>query len=913
MKKNQQYYVLKINTSYLKKHKYKIDVLFNEAVASNQIVAVGDSSVLREIRRLTNHDVDINQIDEWFDLRKKIKRKQKSKENAKKIVELTKNINDALYIPEYVSIFVDNISHYEYINQNSLIINGKEYVRLLCSSGGARHNTAVFIDKDIYEPVDNFITNGSHNFELSPAKYNAYYALCSSASIPVSWINFCVVPDCIITRKTKVEYVHESEEDGVDDTVIEEKIDCEFNLWDGMGIISPKGAKKWAEDLELDYVPSAFCLRNSFLKGMVCVFDIQKFLKEKSLIYDVWGHEIDLSRVDMICTESQLKLWKAYSSMYEYTEFCHLNHYTFSVTKVTPKYDRDYAYLNYQFIQATHQTKESIKELCNDTINYFKKLVYEDNDYLRIYCLGKSTENPNLSTDFFHSLQNQAKAVLLSDKFIDDPYVRNWLIQSLNKKIKESYIGNLLVNGNFQVAISDPYALMEYVCGLEPKGLLNEHEIFCDYWVKRNVNKVAAMRAPLTWRSEVNVVNIKYNDNINEWYSYIYSGIVYNIYGVDCMLQADSDFDYDILLTTNNRQIIEGAFGGLPITYDKHPIKKVKINKKELYKFDKRAFDTRIGFITNISTSLYTMLNNFDKNSKEYKKIIERLKILRKCQGNEIDKTKGANPKPFPIWWTRKTPDVVFKTAEEEALNKKIMVTKRPYFMRYLYSDYNKKYQKHVDNFNVYCISKYGYDINELKNCKYQTEETIKSLKDFELLSPLIDNDSTMNLLCHYMEEKIQEIKVYRKNKFNDYQLMMSRKYNHEDMSEIIEKIIPYYNRFLQIRAKDILEKEEPDHTIYGIDINSIKLNMIKNISSNEDELCDACILLVYSIHFNYKKDFAWDLFGDNIIKNIINNTDGIAHMPVKDNSGDIEYLYSKYAFIDLDLKESLKNENDFG
>ena len=151
----------------------------------------------------------------------------------------------------------------------------------------------------------------------------------------------------------------------------------------------------------------------------------------------------------------------------------------------------------------------------------------------------------------------------------------------MNKKIKESYIGNLLVNGNFQVAISDPYALMEYVCGLEPKGLLNEHEIFCDYWVKRNVNKVAAMRAPLTWRSEVNVVNIKYDNNINEWYTHIYSGIVYNIYGVDCMLQADSDFDYDILLTTNNRQIIEGAFGGLPITYDKHPIKKVKINKRK--------------------------------------------------------------------------------------------------------------------------------------------------------------------------------------------------------------------------------------------------------------------------------------------------------------------------------------------
>lgn len=640
MKKNQQYYVLKLNTSYLKKHKYKIDVLFNEAVSLNQVVSVGDSAVLREIRRLTNHDVNLSQIDEWFNLRKKIKTRAKSKENAKQITELTQKINDALYIPEYVSIVVDNVSHYEYINQNSLIINNKEYVRLLCSSGGARHNTVVFIDKDLYEPLDKFITNGSHDFELSPAKYNAYYALCSSASIPVSWINFCVVKDCVITRKTKVEYVHESDVDGVDDSVVEEEIDCEFNLWDGMGIISPEGAKKWAEDLELDYTPSAFCLRNSFLKGMVCVFDIQKFLKEKSeitIITDVWGNNVDLSEVDMILTESQLKLWKAYSSINEYTEYCHQNGYTFSITKVTPKHDRDYAYLNYQFIQATHQTELSVKELCKDTIEYFKKLVYDDNDYLRIYCLGKSTENLNITKEFFYSLQNQAKSVLLCDKFIDDPYVRNWLIQSLNKKIKDSYIGNILVNGNFQVAISDPYALMEYVCGLEPKGLLQEHEIFCDYWVKRNVNKVAAMRAPLTWRSEVNVVNIKQDENTDEWYQHLYSGLVYNIYGVDCMLQADSDFDFDILLTTNNQQIINGAFGGLPITYDKHPIKKIKINKKELYKFDKRAFDTRIGFITNISTSLYSMLNNFNENSKEYKKIIERLKILRKCQGNEID------------------------------------------------------------------------------------------------------------------------------------------------------------------------------------------------------------------------------------------------------------------------------------
>ena len=28
--------------------------------------------------------------------------------------------------------------------------------------------------------------------------------------------------------------------------------------------------------------------------------------------------------------------------------------------------------------------------------------------------------------------------------------------------------------------------------------------------------------------------------------------------------------------------------------------------------------------------------------------------------------------------------------------------------------------------------------------------------------------------------------------------------------------------------------------------------------------------------------------------------------MPIKDNNGEVEYLYSKYSFVDLNLKESL-------
>ena len=82
-------------------------------------------------------------------------------------------------------------------------------------------------------------------------------------------------------------------------------------------------------------------------------------------------------------------------------------------------------------------------------------------------------------------------------------------------------------------------------------------------------------------------------------------------------------------------------------------------------------------------------------------------------------------------------------------------------------------------------------------------------------------------MLCHYMEDEIQEIKAYRKNKFNNYELMLSKKDNNESLG-CIDELIPYYERFLQIRAKDIIEQEEINNTAYGLDISSLKSAMIK-------------------------------------------------------------------------------------
>lgn len=117
------------------------------------------------------------------------------------------------------------------------------------------------------------------------------------------------------------------------------------------------------------------------------------------------------------------------------------------------------------------------------------------------------------------------------------------MITAINKKITEAYIGKLIVQGCFSVMIPDPYALMEWAFANgdinKVRGLLNEHEHYSNYWNSRNVSEAIACRSPLTWRSEVNKLNLKSNDQTSEWYQYLTSGIIYNIWGTDCMLHAD--------------------------------------------------------------------------------------------------------------------------------------------------------------------------------------------------------------------------------------------------------------------------------------------------------------------------------------------------------------------------------------
>lgn len=546
MQKLQQFYVLKFNSSRLKKDSYNINITMKAAKKNGELISLGDNQVLRSIRKIKNKEIDFEFINSLFKERRKLTRRKNCLENKKRIFQIDKDIDNLLFIPEYVSVVIEKHSHYKYLMKHPLIVNGKKYIRLLCGAGNARRNTVFFVQEDIYEELDKILCNGHKDLKITENKYNAYYALSNSATYSVSEPRVCVVPDLEIKMTKKIDWIEEHE---TNDEIIEADKELNFNLWDGMGICSPSLAMRWAQDLELDYIPSCFCIRNYFVKGMVCEFDFHKFAKEvacANIIKDLYGNEVDINEIDMIITESQFKLWKGYDSWEDYVKCCKENDGRWGVTKFSPKEDKTAVFTNYQFLQVLNlDNEEKIENLCSQTVDWLSKVTSQDANYSLLYLLGSLCDTPlnEMEQDDFMNLFNSfdpiVRALILNRDLIKDTYIKNKLARYLNTKINESYIGKLLVNGNFQTMLSDPYGLCEHIFGMEVKGLLGENEHYSQYWNNRQIDKVVAMRAPLTWRSESNILNLRNDEKVNEWFQYINSGIIYNIWGCDCMLHAD--------------------------------------------------------------------------------------------------------------------------------------------------------------------------------------------------------------------------------------------------------------------------------------------------------------------------------------------------------------------------------------
>lgn len=516
--------------------------------------------------------------------------------------------------------------------------------------------------------------------------------------------------------------------------------------------------------------------------------------------------------------------------------------------------------------------------------------------------------NGNNPEDVYDSISdNIVKALAVNQNMIKDDYIRQKIISAINKKIKESYIGKLIVRGCFSTMIPDVYAMMEWAFGLEVKGLLKDQQHYSHYWNNRHVIEAVGCRSPLTWRSEVNKLNFIKNSKTEEWYKYIYSGIIYNVWGCDCMLHADSDFDGDIVFTTDNPVFINkkhyDTFSDLPITYEKSTVPKHIIKEKNLYKADLKSFNTKIGSITNYSTSFYDLLYKFKNDYSEYgrkcyNEILERLKLTRYAQGQEIDHAKGVVTDPYPSHWINK--QFILSTDSDELKEYKkflndICADRKPAFFKYRYYNSKSNDKNFQTNIDLYSVMQCGKTIDQLS--KDNTEERTL-LESYENKSVLIDYNSPMNKVYHYMEDNLECIKKQAVLVNADIALLLRT--NKEPLADFdkINIIKRFADEYFEEKSKfrKGINKDYANIDQYA----KVLRDRAVQYFDNEEELANYIVEVCYIQRYHQSKSFAWNVFGNVLIHNLIRNTKQPTTIPLKDNNGDIEYLFNKYSLREV-------------
>jgi hypothetical protein len=744
------------------------------------------------------------------------------------------------------------------------------------------------------------------------AKFGAYFSLYSSSTLPVSFPKLAIVPDKEISTTRKVDFVTYTEIDK-DDDVKELDLLLKLNAWDGQGLITPRLAKQWSEELELDYTFSCAVVRAPFLKGMITVFDLEKFANEIAKTYfftDVYGNQQDIREIDLIISESMFKLWSAYESTQDYINKCNANQLGFSIAKVNPKNDNAYSRTSYQFLQVLDLNDGDIATLCEPTINWFRNISGGNANEMLLYATGET----NFEIKDFEKMDISTKAILLNPALARDKYIQEKFIKTIEKKKKESYIGNILINANYQFMVGDPFYQACHIFKSSTPPLLNDGEHYSEYWINKGVKKVGAIRSPIVHHSEFNVLNLQDGEEVKKWFSHIHSGVIFpaNGIGMDCAIHGGSDFDGDLICTVNNSTMIAGKMPGIPIIYESKKMEKVVVDSRDDRKqveCQLNGYNSKVGFATNISTSLYTLLDEFPAGSIEHEVISKRLKIGRVIQGEIIDGVKGLKVPPFRNHWVKYKKIVDTMTEEEKEywnFNNHVLCEIRPSFFRFLYPHYMTRYNKELKKYDMFSHLSFKKSFDEIVKARTRTQEETSLIELYNRRSFFLDNNSVVNRVSRYMRANVGLIGRYSTKSSQDFDYKALKNENVELEPDKLSKMKSCLQEYKAFK-KSLRNKTADSYSNMDSFIAYLHKKCLMEISTNESELADYAIESTYGGETSMV-EFVWRIFPDGILNNIIKNSSGKIRLPTRDENGGIVYLWNSYSIKEFSLEETYEN-----
>lgn len=909
-----QRYVFKIHSSRLRRSKWNLQLSVKQARENKELIALSESQMMRfidELNGITNPELHILNIKSKI---KNLKYEKNLSVSRPKIKKLYEELDTYQFKKDYVCVVIDNNKDYYKMYKHGFKINKITYRRLLGTTGGVKNNTIVFVNEKLLPELKRRIDNGRNmSKEFSPAKLEAYNALVCSSSTPVSCPNgIVVVHDCITHFKSDIVELDDTNLEEPSMKYIKDK-EMELNDSDGYGLAMPELMKRWGEEIGEDFLLPGCVIRNSFCKGAVFPIDFQKFAYDHKIehITDVWGNSYNVNDVELVLTESMLKLWDSYSSIEDYLDNCKKNHYSFAITKSSEKELENIRTMNYQFLQSYDFSDSEIEELIEPTVSEIHDIL--SNDYRKTILYTKGV---GLNSNTIQNLDNSfSTALMIEPEMKNDPFVKSQIYSMIRKRIDDAKVGVLNVPANYSLVSGDPYSLCQSMFGLEVTGLLKSGEIYSKYWIDKGVDKIVSFRAPMTSHNNIRKLDVVHNEKMDEFYEYMTTPTIFNSWDTCADAMNGFDKDGDCVINTSFPLLVRKTQELPAVVCVQRKAPKCVPTEDDIMKSNINSFGNAVGAVTNKITSMFEVQANFPKDSREYRILDYRIKCGQLYQQNSIDKTKGIESKPMPSEWynwiaNKLSNGKCSSDKKKYWMNRKLVADKKPYFMQYIYPAEKTKMSEYVKRNNEKCIMKFRITLDELLNKEQLTLDEEKFVSCYYKRLPLGTAPCTINKICWAIEKKFDNFNFDNKTDF-DYSIMKCNVEYSKQLFNKIKKIYEIYKKelsnYMQFAKSERIKSDERQLQKYALK-EDFKRRCLEQCP-NEEYLCDIVLDLCYS-KSKASKQFAWDICGDMIIANLLKRNNYKVTYPTQDKNGDISFSGKRFSMDTAEIKFDLGIED---
>lgn len=733
--------------------------------------------------------------------------------------------------------------------RNVLNDDGVRYKNLLCSSSHVRTSKAMFIREGIFNKVNQILLCGipkNYKFKVF-AKYNSYYGLVSTDSIPVSMPNIVVIPDYInnieevfdvvkgdvgkaITAKFGKKHKEKVIGHGQYEVINDQRLSYKIMPFDGAGLVDVSRMQIWANELSLDYIPAAVQFRAiPGIKGNLYTFDLKAYAAQlkaegkPTIIIDYWGKVWDFEKdqIDCIMTKSQFKFADIYKDLaikakkpedgfkVWHDEFIKpvkiakgkFYQRTFNLSEISEPYCKleDKCMLSYQPLQTLEFTPSEIRHLCEETVNLVEKVHTDIDEFMKYRGLfDDEHKNHNKVLPFYKALK--ANPILYYDT-----YIRKQIKNDLKSLRYRCYTGKLLSDGNYQVFTPDVLGLAEAAFGQSVIGGLGAGQIYSKYWCDRNVDEIDVIRNPHI-ASEHYIAKV-INPQL-KWYEYQDTGIVTSIWDSLALRLNSADYDGDHVCSISSYPLIAAVKRAKINTILWDRIDDPKDNKplvpisdiKKVIETSVVGMQNRIGDVVNKISILWSL--------PQTDQIKDAIKIMSIIGSLTIDFAKSGEKAETP-------PDI----------NALLKGKKKPEWMKY-------RHNRDIQSETVMQSNKALY---------FDDKDEIEAKLSFEYRK-----DCTMQQICDYMKSQIANI-VEKFEEITD--IVQKPELSNAYMLKFIKGNV-YKNNVRYQRLLDRLVELQTDFKIINNEI-------FKDLNDSQEQKADND--LQFKIFFSYCRDQLMD------------------------------------------------------